>query len=83
MHFGVLHEINDPDAWSKAVEVSENPSDMNLHVFVEALDKSRGLCVWEAPSADALQRFLDQAFGHAAVNHVFEAHVFHFEPLAT
>jgi len=52
-----------------------------MHVFTEAVDRCcRAMCVWRAPSADALQEWLDQNFGHAAVNHVFPVDVNIIEP---
>ena len=83
MEFGVLHEIGNFEAWQEAVEANpEYPPELHLHVFVGAVDKSRAFCVWRAPSADALQEWLDQVFGHAAVNHVFPVDVNLIEPLA-
>ena len=73
MDFGVVHRIHDPEGWAKALGNDEDttPSDFHLHSFVEAEDRHVALCVWEAPSSDALQEFLDRSFGHAAVNEVF------------
>jgi hypothetical protein len=68
--FGVVHRIHDPEGWAKALD-NEAPSDLHLHSCVEAEDRHVALCVWEAPSSDALQEFLDRFFGHAAVNEVF------------
>lgn len=82
MEFGVAHEIKDPEAWQKALDADPNyPGDFHLNVWVGAVDKSRAFCVWQAPSADALQEWLDQFFGHAAVNHVFPVDVNLIEPL--
>ncbi|MCW2805263.1 MAG: hypothetical protein JWN06_3480 [Propionibacteriaceae bacterium] len=82
MEFGVVHEITDPEAWQEACDADpQEPPDFHLNVWVGAVDQSRALCVWQAPGAEALQAWLDDTFGHAAVNLVFPANVNILEPL--
>jgi hypothetical protein len=62
--FGVVHRIHDREGWSKALGNEDTfPSDFHLHSFVEAEDRHVALCVWEAPSREALQEVLDRFFG--------------------
>jgi len=72
VNFGVVHHIHDPQGWAKALGSEHTyPPDFHLHSFAEAQDRHVALCVWEAPSSDALQEALDRFFGHAVVNEVF------------
>jgi len=77
MDFAVIHEILDAEGWQQALEADDGsmPDGFDNPVFVEAVDKSRALCVWHAPSQDALQAMLDEFLGQAAVNHVFPINV--------
>jgi hypothetical protein len=77
MDFAVIHDIQDTDGWRQALAADDGtlPDDFENPVFVEAVDKSRALCVWHAPSQDALQTMLDEFLGQAAVNHVFPINV--------
>jgi len=77
MDFAVIHEILDAEGWQQALEADDGslPEDFENPVFVEAVDKSRALCVWHAPSQSALQSMLDDFFGHAVVNHVIPINV--------
>jgi len=77
MDFAVIHEIVDANGWQQALEADDGklPDGFENPVFVEAVDKSQGLCIWHAPAQDALQTLLDEFFGEAAVNHVFPINV--------
>ena len=69
MHLGVVHEIRDPAGWDRVMSGDPNlPPGFALLGSVTQDDASRGMCIWEAPSLDDLQRLLDGAFGEAVVN---------------
>jgi hypothetical protein len=74
MHLGVVHEIRDPEAWTRVMSSDLNlPPGYALLASVTQDDVSRGMCIWEAPSLDDLQRLLDGAFGPGVVNNCFVA----------
>ena len=74
MHLGVVHEIRDPAGWDRVMSGDLNlPPGFALLGSVTQDDVSRGMCIWEAPSLDDLQRLLDGAFGAAVVNDCFVA----------
>jgi hypothetical protein len=74
MHLGVVHTIRDRAAWESVInEESEELPGFVLLGSVTQDDVSRAICIWDAPSLDALQRMLDEMFGAAAVNDCFLA----------
>jgi hypothetical protein len=72
MHLGVVHTIRDRAAWD-SLERPPIPPGFVLLGSVTQEDVSRAICIWDAPSLDALQRMLDDALGAAAVNDCFIA----------
>jgi hypothetical protein len=76
MEFGVIHTIKDPAGWREVISQSPPfPEDFRNPVYVLTPEGDRGLCVWRAPSIDALQSELDRVFGRVAVNEVFHVEV--------
>ena len=79
MHLGVVHEIRDPAGWDRVMGSKELyghpdlPPGFALLGSVTQDDVSRGMCIWEAPSLEDLQRLLEEAFGDAVVHDVFVA----------
>lgn len=75
MHLGVVHTIRDRAAWDSVVlgESLEFPPGFELLGSVSQDDVSRAICIWDAPSLDALQRMLDDMLGAASVNDCFVA----------
>jgi hypothetical protein len=75
MHLGVVHTIRDRAAWDAVVDVEslEFPPGFELLSSVTQDDGSRTICIWDAPSVDALQRMLDELLGAASVNDCFAA----------
>jgi hypothetical protein len=75
MHLGVVHTIRDRAAWDsvKNVESVEFPPGFVLLGSATEADVSRAICIWDAPSVDALQRMLDEMLEAAAVNDCFVA----------
>ncbi len=75
MHLGVVHTIRDRAAWDSVIsdESLEFPAGFELLGSVTQDDVSRAICIWDAPSLDALQRMLDEMLGAASVNDCFVA----------
>ena len=68
------HDVKDPQAfWSKAQEVASNlPPGLKLHSVFPSKDMKLGPCVWEGPSVDDIQKFLDEGTGGTATNTCYE-----------
>ena len=68
------HDVKDPQAfWSKAQSVASNlPPDLKLHSVFPSKNMKMGTCVWEGPSVDAVQKFLDEGTGDSARNTCYE-----------
>jgi hypothetical protein len=80
MDLVVVHNIHDSEGWKKALaEEHETPPEFALRAFVEAVDGTRAVCMWEAPTQAGLQEHVDRLFGHAVVNDVFPVQVSYFE----
>jgi hypothetical protein len=73
MHLGVVHTIRDRATWDSVTRSPEFPPGFDLLASVTQDDVSRAICVWDAPSLDALQRMLDGLTGVASVNDCFVA----------
>jgi hypothetical protein len=64
------HRIKDPARfWSLSPEGPEAP---RLHAAYPSHDKTKGVCLWESNSLDALRDSLDTLVGEAAENTYFE-----------
>jgi hypothetical protein len=74
MHLGAVHTIRDRAEWERVMSGEINfPPGFVLHGSITQDDVSRAVCIWDAPSVDDLQRYLDGLFGAAAVNDCFVA----------
>ena len=75
MHLGVVHTIRDRAAWDSITGGGEPefPPGFVLLGSVTQDDVSRAICIWDAPSLDALQHMLDDMLGSASVNDCFAA----------
>lgn len=71
------HTISDPDAfWSKAKEVTSNlPSSLKLHSVFPSEDLKSGVCLWEAYTAEEVQKFLDENVGNTAKNVCYKVNI--------
>jgi hypothetical protein len=70
-----IHDISDPDrfwAWTSAEPPGELPPGVTLHSVYPRDDGLRAVCLWEAPSVDAVREILDAGSGDAARNEYFE-----------
>ena len=73
MYIVVKHEINDPARFGQTVEglAPKIPDGITHHSAYPSTDWSEAMCLWEAPSVDALQKFLDKETGKASRNDYF------------
>ena len=66
------HDIQDPEKfWAGAKEMTL-PSHLKLHSVFPSTDMKTGTCVWEAPSANDVQNFLDENVGSISKNTCYE-----------
>ena len=70
MYIVAQHRINDPDRfWSAS---PEGPGAPRLHAAYPNHDRTKGVCLWESDSIEALRDSLDTLVGDAAENTYFE-----------
>ncbi|MES2431766.1 MAG: hypothetical protein V4556_12575 [Bacteroidota bacterium] len=68
------HSISDPDKfWSAAQALGDSmPSHLKLHSVIPSVDMKSGTCLWEGPSVDAIQTFIDNSVGDVSKNVCYE-----------
>ena len=68
------HDVKDPQAfWTKAQTVTSIlPPDLKLHSVFPSKDMKLGTCIWEAPTVNDVQKFLDENVGDVSNNTCYE-----------
>lgn len=68
------HDIQNPKAfWSTAQSLNAMmPEELRLLSVFPSKDLKTGTCIWEAPSADMVQQFIDKHVGHVSKNYCYE-----------
>jgi hypothetical protein len=68
------HNIQDTEKfWSSAKEVATSlPPGIKLHSVFPSMDMKIGTCLWEAPSVEDVQEFLDKNVGDVSKNFCYE-----------
>ncbi|MDB5223254.1 MAG: hypothetical protein JWN83_1921 [Chitinophagaceae bacterium] len=68
------HDVKDPQAfWTKAQEVTSNlPPNLKVLSVFPSKDMKLGTCIWEAPSVNDVQQFLDENAGDVSKNTCYE-----------
>ena len=70
MYIVAQHRIKDPARfWSLS---PQGPGAPRLQAAYPSHDKTKGVCLWEADSIDALRNFIDALVGDASENTYFE-----------
>lgn len=81
MYVAVIHTVKDPQAafarGERLVQAEGAPSGARGLQFYPAQDGAFVTCLWEAPSVDAIQRYVDDTLGDAADNICYEVDVEH------
>ena len=76
MYVIAIHQIVDPErAFERGARLqmaAEAPPGVSVLQFYPAADNSRVVCLWEGPSAQDVQQYVDSELGDASVNHCFE-----------
>jgi len=73
------HNIQNPEVfWSYAQQLSALlPADLRILSVYPSHDMKMGTCLWEGPSVDAVQKFLDDKVGHVSNNYCYEVDEVH------
>ena len=68
------HHIQDPDGFWDIVRkrAGEIPPDLKLHYMFPSTNALRSVCLWEAESPEAVNRFLRQVVGDRSRDEFFE-----------
>ncbi|MEP6615565.1 MAG: hypothetical protein ABJA57_03250 [Ginsengibacter sp.] len=68
------HDISNPDEfWSAAKDVTASmPATLKLHNVFPSKDMKTGTCLWEAPTVQDVQKFLDDNVGQVSKNSCYE-----------
>jgi hypothetical protein len=76
MHVVVEHDIKSPQtAFARGVRLMTNedaPAGVRVLQFYPARDGSAVVCLWEAPSVDAVQQYVDVTLGDSSTNVCWE-----------
>jgi len=74
MLIGARHIIRDPQAfWSSAQEnIPKAPEGIGIVQSIPSADMTEAICLWRAPSVEALARWIDGLVGHVSDNAFFE-----------
>ena len=76
MQVAVIHRINDPDAFYSALgeAMKEGPPEgLELPAQARATDDRTHICLWEAPSVDAVRDTVESLVGDYSDNQYIEA----------
>jgi hypothetical protein len=72
----VQHRISDPQAaFSRGAQLVKNegaPPGVQGLQFYPSRDGSAVTCLWEAPSVEAVQGYVDEVLGDSSTNHCYE-----------
>ncbi len=68
------HRISDPETfWNRAQElIPALPVDLKIHAIYPSPDQKTCTCLWEAPSPDEVQNYLDENLGRVSQNYCYE-----------
>jgi hypothetical protein len=74
MYAAVIHTVKDRKGWDEVLR-SFDPASIaegfELLATGTSEDTARTICLWRAPSVEALQKMLDEGYGELAVNDCF------------
>jgi hypothetical protein len=72
MHVIAVHSISDPDKFFQTAQTTPIPDEITLHGLFPSSDRSRAVCVWEADSREAVEKFVEDNIGDISSNEYFE-----------
>ena len=70
----VQHSISDPAKFWEAAKASmpNLPKGLKLRFVLPNADGSKAVCLWEAPTLEALKSFMEAGVGRVSTNQYFE-----------
>ena len=73
------HNIQNPQVfWSSAQQLTALlPAELKLLSVFPSSDMKMGTCLWEGPSVNTVQNFLDDNVGHVSKNYCYEVDEVH------
>ena len=77
MELAVIHTINNSSAYMEVVksfDPARLPAGFELLSTATSSDVSRAICIWRAPSKEALETTLSELLGDSTSNDVFDVH---------
>jgi hypothetical protein len=81
MYVVVQHRITDPEAaFARGERLIKNigaPAGVRGLQFYPSQDGSAVVCLWESPSVDAIQEYVDSALGDSSENTCYEVDAQH------
>jgi hypothetical protein len=81
MYVAVIHDIKDPETafarGERLVKAEGAPAGARGLQFYPASDGALVTCLWEAPSVEVIQRYVDETLGDASDNTCYEVDVEH------
>ena len=74
MLVGAKHKIDNPEKfWSTAQEeIPKAPEGITIKQSFPSMDMSSAICLWEAPTVEALASWIDGLVGDVSTNEFFE-----------
>jgi hypothetical protein len=86
MYVGVIHRISDPEAFQRAEDEAIEagmPDGVNVPIIAKNEDRTIGVCIWDAPSLEAVQEMVESLVGPYSQNECFSLSVVHGLPAVT
>ena len=77
MELAVIHKINNSSAYMevlKSFDPARLPDGFELLSTATSSDVARAICIWRAPSKEALETTLSELLGDSTRNDVFDVH---------
>ncbi len=77
MELAVIHTIKDSSAYMEVLtsfDPAALPDGFELLSTATSGDVARAICIWRAPSKEALETTLTEILGDSTINDVFDVH---------
>ena len=70
----IEHSISDLESfWGAAETITDGmPESIKAHQFMPSANHEKAVCLWEGPSVEAIQNFLEPKIGQSSTNVYYE-----------
>jgi hypothetical protein len=74
MYVEAIHRISDPEKFFAVAQetIAALPDGVTVQQMFPSVDGTTAVCLWQAPSVDAVRKIVDGASAGVAVNEFFE-----------